>query len=346
MALPRLILSVLLLGFFAQCKRESTFVENCGVPDGLDLFDELWTVFDREYAAFDISGKDWDAIRDKYRPLVDTNTSEETLFMVFKSMLFELEDAHADLHRDSDFGSIQYYYEVVNNTSANYIGWDALKENYLESVTELSDRLAYSIVSGTKIGYIRLANLSGESSKFDLVKKLIDRFGELDGLVIDVRNNSGGNEVNGYPIAGRIAEGRTTYRYAKLKSGCERNRLSDLKTLQFNSLGPEKFLGEVVLLTNKHTFSAGEDFTLMMKALPNVTHVGGDTWGGYATGPGSKALSNGWRYRVSKKISYDLSKKPIKGGITPNIRVEISSEDELNQKDTILEKALELLSKN
>ena len=59
-----------------------------------------------------------------------------------------------------------------------------------------------------------------------------------------------------------------------------------------------------------------------------------------------QALSNGWIYRVSKKISYDLSKKPIKAGITPDIRVEISSEDELNQKDTILEKALELLSKN
>ncbi|MEL7123841.1 MAG: S41 family peptidase [Bacteroidota bacterium] len=334
-----LILSMLCL-FLSTCTKE----EICPSSEELDLFDELWLSFSQEYAAFEVLGIDWNRVRDTYRPQVTAATSPDSLLEVFRVMLYELKDAHADLQTYSKLGAINYYYEVTNEAPNNYIGWDHIRINYLEQLIEKNSQLAYGKIRNTEIGYLKLATFSGTSEDFDVALRLLTDFDNLNGVIIDVRNNGGGNELNAQLIAGRFTDQTTTYRYTKYKEGCQRNKLSDFKTLKLDPVGPEQFLGKVILLTNKKTFSAGEDFTLMMKALPNVYHIGDHTWGGFATGPTQKTLSNGWGYRVSRNINYDLSKTPFVGGIAPDERVIISVEDEINEEDVVLEKAISLLN--
>ncbi len=317
--------------------------DDCPIADNLDLFNELWKTFDHEYAAFEILDKDWDAIKDKYSPLVDNNTTEQELYEVFKAVLFELEDAHSDLHTESDLGSVQYYYEVTDKASRNYIGWSDLQTKYLENVIESTQELAYAKIQNEDIGYLRLRTFSGDPADFDLMDGLLSSYSNLKGIIIDVRNNDGGNEANAKEIASNFVDKETLYRYARLKEGCERNKLSGFRSLEMNAHPTNHFAGKVILLTNKKTFSAGEDFTLMMKATPNIVHIGDDTWGGFATGPSSKKLSNGWRFRVSKKISYDLDKNPIIGGIKPDEKIVLSENDMDNNVDRIIERAIEIL---
>ncbi len=316
----------------------------CPISNNLDLFDELWTTFDHEYAAFQILDKDWDKVRTDHRSLITENSSEAELFQVFKSMLFELEDAHSDLYTDSNLGNIQYYFELTNNSPKNDIGWLDLKALYLENLVETSDQLAYAKIKDTNIGYLKIADFKGESSQFDIADKLLTTYENLDGIIIDIRNNQGGAEANGKEIASNFIDTKTIYRYAKVKEGCDRNQLSEFKEQAIEPNGVRNYLGKVVLITNKKTFSAGEDFTLMMKATPNVIHIGDHTLGGFGTGPVTKTLSNGWTFRVSRKVNYDLNKRAIVGGIPPDEIVTITPEDSDNNVDRIIERAIEIIN--
>ena len=335
------IITIIFCIIFTSCSKEDN---ECPISDRLDLFDELWTTFNQEYAAFEILDKDWDEIRDKHRSLINDNTSETELFEVFKSMLFELEDAHSDLHTNSHLGSIQYYYEIINNAPKNYIGWEDLKEIYLDNIFETSTKLAYGKIKNKNIGYLKIRDFSGELSQFDIVDRLLITYENLEGIIIDIRDNGGGNEANGREIASNFIDTRTVYRYAKIKDGCNRNKLSDFHELAIEPKESRNYVGKIVLLTNKKTFSAAEDFTLMMKAIPNVVHIGDNTWGGFATGPIKKTLSNGWKFRVSKKINYDLNKTAIVGGIEPDEKIIISPEDNDTNIDRIIERAIEILN--
>jgi len=89
-----------------SCNKE----EACIVEDNSDLFDTVWSTFSQEYAAFEITNIDWNALRDQYRPMVDKTTTDEELFEVFKALLFELKDGHVDMRTDSILGDISCVY--------------------------------------------------------------------------------------------------------------------------------------------------------------------------------------------------------------------------------------------
>lgn len=332
------ILLVLVLYFaITSCSEE------CSLSPSLDLYEELWTVFNQEYAAFGVLNKDWDNIKIRHREELDENSDEKEIFDVFKDLLFELEDGHADLNTNSNLGSISYYADVINKTTRNYIDWGTIVGNYLEDITSVNGNLAFARIKGTQIGYLKIGTFVGTENDFEIAKLMFDKFDHLTGLIVDVRDNGGGNEKYAKQVANRLTDKKTTYRFTKTKEGCERGKISDFKKLELNPRGPENFIGPIVLLTNKSTFSSAENFTLMLKSLPNVIHVGDETFGGFASGPVVKHLSNGWRFRVSKTITYDLSKEAIVGGIIPDEEIEITANDQENKRDRIIERAIELL---
>ena len=92
------------------------------------------------------------------------------------------------------------------------------------------------------------------------------------------------------------------------------------------------------MLTNRQVYSAASAFAAYMASLPNVTLVGG---GGGA--PYSSELMNGWQFNFSANQLMDLDQEQIENGVAPDIKVDISPEDEAAGRDTILETALDLL---
>ena len=68
--------------------------------------------------------------------------------------------------------------------------------------------------------------------------------------------------------------------------------------------GPSQFTGTVVLLTNRLSISAAENFTLAMRVLPHVTVIGDFTSGCFADNFRTR-LPNGWDLSISKNLFLD-----------------------------------------
>jgi C-terminal processing protease CtpA/Prc len=81
-----------------------------------------------------------------------------------------------------------------------------------------------------------------------------------------------------------------------------------------------------------------------MKEVPNATLIGGITGGGGGN-PCTYYLPNGWAVTMSgQRMSLDVNKVHIEPGVEPDIYVTITEEDTENRVDSILEKAIEVLS--
>ena len=70
----------------------------------------------------------------------------------------------------------------------------------------------------------------------------------------------------------------------------------------------------------------------------------GDWTGGGSGLPFSSELPNGWSVRFSASPHFDKNKQPLEEGIEPDIAINMSESDQLKHKDTLIEKAFEILS--
>lgn len=125
----------------------------------------------------------------------------------------------------------------------------------------------------------------------------------VDGLIIDVRENQGGTDLYSLAIASRFVA-------SDLPVFSKQTRLADSFTPPINVIisprGDEQYLGNIVLLTSSTTTSAAEKFVLAMRALPNVTVVGESTQGALSYRL-EKMLPNGINVSLSneKYLSHD-----------------------------------------
>ena len=99
---------------------------------------------------------------------------------------------------------------------------------------------------------------------------------------------------------------------------------------------------KAVVLANRRSFSATNDFVNCMRQLPLVTIVGDKTGGGSGL-PFSSEIPNGWSIRFSASPMYDTDMNHLEFGIDPDIKVDMTSEDMQRGKDTMIEKACEIL---
>ena len=73
-----------------------------------------------------------------------------------------------------------------------------------------------------------------------------------------------------------------------------------------------------------------------------MTLVGGRSGGGGGL-PETYYLPNGWVLVLPSNVIYNTQLQHIENGIEPDVEIHISTEDKNKEKDTILEKAIELL---
>ena len=100
-----------------------------------------------------------------------------------------------------------------------------------------------------------------------------------------------------------------------------------------------------VILIGHNTASAAEDFLIYADNQENMTKIGEPTYG--STGqPMIFKLPNGGIGRVcTKKDTYPDGREFVGIGIQPDIKVKKSFSDYMENKDPVLEKAIEYLNK-
>lgn len=308
-------------------------------------FEIFWKEFDRYYAFFNLRNINWDSVYTAHRPYVNPETSGQELFQIFSSMLNVFRDVHVNLY--TPLGS--YAYKRLEEQHYQNFDHMVVNNEYLKDGLQSAGNYMYSYGRlENQLGYLLISTFSGNE---DIYKRIDYVFLQLSwyqvkGLIIDIRDNAGGNTAGSDYIASRFADKKRLYEYVRWRNGPGHSDFTELTPHYVEPSEKAPFKKPVAVLINRNCFSTAEAFVLAMKTFPNVITIG-DTTGGGAGNPIMRELPNGWVYRIPRWISYTPELKCYEGvGIAPDIKVDISYNDSRNRKDPILDKAIEILKEN
>ena len=325
---------ILLVPLMAACVDEDEYDDT---PQG--NFEALWKIIDEHYCFLDYKqheyGLDWQQVYNKYRVRVQGQLTDLQLFEVLTQMLGELRDGHVNLSTSYDYGR---YWSWFENYPANVS--DTLLRRYMGTDYKIASGLRYRILDDN-IGYIRYESFSSPIGEGNIDEALMYMM-LCQGLIIDIRGNGGGDLTYAELLAARFCKEKTLVGYTQHKTGKGHSDFSSLEPQYIEPSGNIRWTKPVVVLTNRQVFSAANEFTMYMKAMPMVKVVGDHTGGG-AGMPFSSSLPNGWVVRFSAIPTYDAQRQSTEFGIDPDYYVSLSDEDVLKGRDTIIEFARQLL---
>ncbi len=290
-------------------------------------FEIMWNTLDTRYALFPYKGVDWDSIYREYRPRINENTIQRQLFNTLGSMILELKDGHTDLK--APYGLYSYYYQ--EGSQSNY-SWDIMYKTYLYKGELTADGIYYVIIDS--VGLISVPSFGRDISDKS-IQAVLDSLDHTQGIIIDVRQNSGGSDRNARILANHFFDKRRKVEVRYFKTGPAHD---DLGTVDyyFNPENSRKYAKPVVVLTNRTCYSACNTFVCWMSMLPNVL-VAGDTTGGGSGIPHYSELPNGWVFRYSSNFSFRPDGLNIDEGIPPDSLVYMRSGDVFLFRDTMVE---------
>jgi len=301
--------------------------------------DALWRIIDEHYCFLDYKkaeiGLDWDEVHARYSARVDEGMSRTQLFEVLCEMLSELRDGHVNIYTSFNTAREWSWQEdYPSNVS------DTLLRRYLGTNYHMSNGMNYRVLDDD-IGYVYYPSFGNDIGAGNL-DDMLTLFAPCRGLIIDIRGNGGGMLTSAEEFAARFTNQKLLVGYMQHKTGKGHNDFSQMKEQWLEPAKAVRWQKPVVVLTNRGVFSAANEFVKCMKCCPNVTVVG-DRTGGGAGMPFSSQLPCGWSIRFSACPIYDRNKQSTEFGIDPDHFVNLTDEDFLRGRDTIIEFARQLL---
>lgn len=299
-------------------------------------FDALWKIIDENYCFFEYKNIDWNKTYRDYKPRIKSDMGNDALFDLMADMLSELQDGHVNLVSSHDMS--RYW-----NWSENYpVNFDkSLQDEYLGKDFGIAGGMYYKILDDN-VGYIYYGSFSRDVGEGN-ISQVLSRMSICKGIIFDIRSNGGGSLTNVERLGSRFFNKRTLVGYISHKTGRGHQDFSPLYPKYIESYNGIRYQKPVVVLTNRGCYSAANDFANVMKNAPNAIIVGDKTGGGSGL-PFSSELPNGWSIRFSASPMYNVSKEHIEFGIEPDINVQLLEEDKKNSKDTLIEKAREIIN--
>ena len=178
-------------------------------------FESLWRIIDQQYCFLDykheVYGLDWNEVHERYARRITPSMTNENLFEVLSDMVNELRDGHVNL--SSSMATSQYR-EWFDSYPRNFS--DSIQSNYLGKDYIISSGLEYQILENN-IGYIYCSSFSNGIGDGNLDQTL-NRLAICDGIIIDVRNNGGGNLTTAQKLAARFTNEKTLVGYISHKN--------------------------------------------------------------------------------------------------------------------------------
>lgn len=203
------------------------------------------------------------------------------------------------------------------------------------------------------IGLLRIPSFQ-DSEVMKMFDSVFSEIGKTDALIIDLRGNGGGNSNYGdyiarhlidKPIAKDIWTTRE-YRPAFASWGME----EEIYNSERDSLMPlsdkTPYLKPVVMLTDRGTFSAAEDFTALLKAAQRASQIGTATGGSTGNGVRVSLTGNGaiMANICSKHDMMPDGTEFVGVGLIPDIVVEESAASYFDPgRDDLLDTAIRYL---
>ncbi len=321
------------------------------------VLDSFIEIFSTHYAFFNTRNINWPAMADSATKRAEANMSSTELLDVIKGIISEIDDDHVSIE-----AKIEDQKVVLNSRPGKTVGaLTALAERKGKNAEKFVDdwlarvwnkdigkallrgkgretangSIRYGIVDGD-IGYIAIQSMIGlanddnvEDEDIKVTNKALDKalalFKGSRAVIVDVTLNDGGFDKVARTIAGRFAAQRTLgyYKYAG------DSEADEPQAIYIEPTGKNRFTGPVYMITSDITVSAAEIFTMSMRALPNVTHVG-DTTRGSLSDMLWKPLPNGWNLSLSNEVYLDARRKSWEGaGIPPQVPMDVFSTSDI-----------------
>jgi len=326
------LIIILLTAFFCiGCTHRFEGVEDNTPVGNMEC---MWRTLDEKYCYFTEKDIDWQAVHDAYLPSVKALAQDDylALFDTLSSMVNLLNDGHVNLYSSFDISQCKSWYAGY---PSNY-DWNVIKNYYLMDYRTAGGAY-YNTISDGKIGYMYVRSFDNAISANNMAY-MLKSFADCKGLIVDVRNNGGGNMDYAYQLAATFFNETQTVGYWQHKNGVGHEDFSTLEPQTLDkSMMPSSWLRPVVVLCNRHTYSAANFFVSVMRYTRRSCIIGGISGGGGGM-PMSYELPNGWLIRFSSIRMYDRDKNSIENGIQPTILVEDNIET--TDKDEIIEEGI------
>lgn len=304
------------------------------------IFENLWTTFKEEYAVFEERNVDWHAAYHRFRPLINTHTTENELYLVLTQMLGKLDDGHVSLTTPGR--NVFYANHIRNNLVDDKLFDLSVIKSYLApGYAEGSmNSYLYGKIKNTKIGYIYFNYIEDNFLKMD---DFLAEYERMEGYIIDLRHNEGGDFTYSFPQLGRFTDQSRYVFKSRTKNG---PRPADFTAWHKWYVHPrgEYINKPLVVLVDRYTISAGERTVMGLKTIPTATIVGDTTNGAHGTMIG-RELANGWFYTLVTQQTELFDGYTYEGkGLPPDLFSKNSLSEIENGQDKTLELAMTVLN--
>lgn len=371
------MLITFLIILLASCKKNK---EDAAGPatDFEQIFESYWSQMNTKYMYWDIDTTNWDNTYVKYKPLFKALDISKDADIIksqeyFAEMSASLIDSHFVLHFDSPLISQSDFYPALVRKSKRsdfhspfpYLKIDSsyFDAGYLTGTYITSDSLRMTTACAfihKNILYFNCDRFGLEEaylSKGNRAKSCIDFFFDqltnhsesVSKVIIDVRNNPGGNIEDLNFLIGHLISKPLKLGYTRYKTG-----LSKLGYTPWNeaiiqpSSNINKLSIPIIVLGDSFTISLAEAIVMAIHELPDGHFIGEQTWG--ATGPvASGYLYYGGPFAVSNFMNVTESSAEFKYvdgkiyegiGFKPDFVVPFDLTKLELHHDTILEQAI------
>ena len=215
------------------------------------------------------------------------------------------------------------------------------------------------------IAYLEIRAFHPEELIMKRIYSLQDSIAKAKKLIIDIRRNGGGSTEVALFLQSYLTKGDYFLNYAwetRVNDAVGRangNWIEEYEnyykgTAYRKEAADTVFIGDTILrftmpmaiLIGRYTFSAAEDFLVNLYEAPNRPVFIGEPTGGSTGSPLliGKTFDEAFARVCTRRICFPYSGKPfVNEGIQPDIFIQQNIGDYLNNKDVVLEKAIEYL---
>jgi len=387
--------------------------------DRIEVFEKVWKAVNDKYYDPSFNGVDWNAMHERYRPLIGGVKTDTEFYALLNRLLNELHDPHTVVRTPRaieankrqqatstgiilrEVEGLPAVFNVEPNSDAASAGVEpgmivrtidgqpvaerlalARKDVGASSPERLTLLRVYArLLAGgadtaVKLGLERADNSVFEATvtrrivsstsrlssnllpsgyaylKFDgfregiakEIKPVLEKFKDAPGLIIDLRNNGGGEVPEARKIAGYFFNEKVFFGRGISRTGKPISILGGLRKIPLEAYvgepGGQIYSKPVVILTSGRTGSVAESFTEGLKENNRATVVGSQSCGCVNIFNDTIRVKGGGELQVS-----DLGYASPKGhklegiGVTPDEVVALKLSDLRNRRDAWIEEA-------
>ncbi|TRX54830.1 hypothetical protein FNH22_18930 [Fulvivirga sp. M361] len=378
-----ILLQPLVLIMFVSCHQEDPAPTGTTV-DFEQLFESFWRQMNKNYVYWDIDSTDWDGIYPQYKGIfsqLNLNDENDVRSSVryYREMTKYLVDGHCRisfshpaivdsvidplLERKNNLGVLNEPYsyflrDTVYLDTGYFVGHDAQNTLNNQPLTiicgEINGDILYFSCNFFKLSKSYYSN-TGENIKatldffFNWVENNLE---SSKGIIIDVRNNPGGNLEDLNFLLGKLVDQPLHIGYCQYKNGDSCYDLTPRIKAYVNPGASTKNVQlPIVVLADNYSASLSEVITNAIMAFSQGIFIGETTFG--ATSPvipfkvyasGSFEIENFMSVQLSSCKFISLNGNVYESsGLAPDIFIPHSSEAYDQGRDAQLEYAIELL---